>query len=136
MREVEVFNKKFAEWSKKLLAGDIILLYGEVGVGKTQAVRAIVEGFGGKFVQSPTFAIHQRYKTNFLPIDHLDLYRIKNQKDLESTGFWEILNDESSITFVEWAEKLDADDLPIDRRIWLIKIQSDDGDRKIRVKEL
>ena len=83
----------------------IILLSGEMGVGKTQMVRSFCQQFGcEKEVSSPTFAIIQEYASSLGIIHHADLYRIENQDELENTGFWEVFNKPKGIIFIEWPD--------------------------------
>lgn len=110
--------------SKSVKAGDILLLKGKVGAGKTQTVKYLVEAMGGQWVSSPSFAIHQRYQTSLMPVDHIDLYRIKNDTDLESTGFWDLLEVEDALLIIEWAERLGSNVWPRFRNIIEIEIET------------
>lgn len=103
-------------WVKDLRPGDIILLSGQMGAGKTFLVRTVVEALGGTVANSPSFALHQRYGTPSVAIDHVDLYRLKNDADLESTGFWDLMDDSNNILFVEWADRLPETVWPRERR--------------------
>ena len=73
--------------------GDVIAMYGDLGAGKTVfvsgAARAL--GFDG-FVTSPTFAIVNEYQGGKYPIAHFDMYRITDENDLFSTGFYDYLD--------------------------------------------
>ncbi len=87
------------------LDGGLILLIGELGSGKTTFVRGLAKGLGidEKIVRSPTFVImsvYEGYKTLY----HIDLYRLNDYEELFYVGIDEILNDESSIIAVEWAD--------------------------------
>lgn len=86
----------------------IVLLEGEMGVGKTQLVKLFCESFGcdGE-VSSPTFSIIQEYPSSLGPIHHVDLYRIENLDELEHTGFWEIFSKTKGVVFIEWPQRLD-----------------------------
>jgi tRNA threonylcarbamoyladenosine biosynthesis protein TsaE len=75
------------ELIKKFSARQLLLLNGEMASGKTTFVSTLVQSRGGSFANSPTYSIHQTYSTPNGPIDHIDLYRLKNDQDLESTGF-------------------------------------------------
>lgn len=98
---------------KTLLSGrDIILLSGPMGVGKTEFVRALVANFQGENITSPSFAIHNNYSAGALSIDHLDLFRIEGDDDLESTGFWDLFDQSSGLIVLEWAEKIESNLLP------------------------
>lgn len=92
----------------------ILLMSGEVGAGKTTSVQMIAELLGMKDVQSPSFAIHLRYE-NFQgkSLDHVDLYRLKDDDDLESSGFWDLFSQTDSLVIIEWANRLDLDYLPL-----------------------
>ena len=93
--------KKFSETLKP---NDIILLYGDLGAGKTCFVNGILQGFG--FTDggsSPTFTIVNEYPSN-PPVNHFDLYRIKNPDELYEIGFFEYL-DSGRINIIEWPER-------------------------------
>ena len=98
--------------SKKISAGDIIFLYGEIGVGKTTFVRFFINslesknGIKNSEVLSPTFNIVYDYDVGNLKIHHYDLYRLKNYKDISQLGMFETSND--SIKIVEWPELIDS----------------------------
>src|SRR5262245_26383736 len=91
------------QWLQQLGEQELILLEGPLGVGKTRLVRAVVEQLKGKWVSSPSFAIIQRYPCEKLAVDHVDLYRMKNMADLDSTGFWDLFDQSQARIFVEWA---------------------------------
>ncbi|MBV2167849.1 MAG: tRNA (adenosine(37)-N6)-threonylcarbamoyltransferase complex ATPase subunit type 1 TsaE [Bdellovibrio sp.] len=92
----------------------ILLMSGEVGAGKTTSVQMIAEILGMKDVQSPSFAIHLRYENaQGKTLDHVDLYRLKDDDDLESSGFWDLFAQKKSLVIIEWANRLDFDYLPL-----------------------
>jgi ATPase, YjeE family len=92
----------------------ILLLNGDVGAGKTTSVQFIAEILGLKNVQSPSFAIHLRYENpNGRGLDHIDLYRLKDEDDLESSGFWDIFAQREGLVIIEWSQRLDVDYLPL-----------------------
>ena len=91
--------------SKRITEGSLILLNGEMGSGKTQFVRFLCDSLGViSNVSSPSFLILNKYdtKTN-LEIFHFDFYRIKDSRDLEEIGFFEILESNKGVVIVEWA---------------------------------
>ncbi len=95
--------------------GDVLLLIGHFGVGKTQLVKGIVQGLDSTdLVTSPSFVIineYQSHKHRPAPrIYHIDLYRIENSAELATIGLDEILNSQN-ICLIEWAERA-ADWLP------------------------
>ena len=102
-------TRKFSENISKIInEGDIIFLYGEIGVGKTTFVRNIINFLENKNkikkseVLSPTFNIVYDYNVGNLKILHYDLYRIKNYKDISQLGMFETYLDH--IKIVEWPE--------------------------------
>jgi len=90
-----------------------LLLTGPLGVGKTTFVQTLLEKENSKpqSVSSPAFAI-QHYYPAPLNAYHMDLYRLKNDKDLEFTGFWDVFSDTQKLILIEWAERLNKELLP------------------------
>ena len=97
----------------KLKPGNKVFLYGEMGVGKTTFVRYLINGFQKKNklrlteVTSPTFNLLSEYKINNLTIKHYDLYRLKNEREIDSLGLFE--EEPDSIILVEWPEIIKRD---------------------------
>ncbi len=89
-----------------LQRGDIILLDGELGAGKTHLSKGIVAGTGSThLVTSPTFVFINEYRTaSQLTIFHIDLYRIGTNSELDSIGLADATNG-SGICLIEWAER-------------------------------
>jgi tRNA threonylcarbamoyladenosine biosynthesis protein TsaE len=93
---------------KKLKLGDVIFLYGEIGVGKTTFVRYLINGFQKENniklteVTSPTFNIINEYEINQTKINHYDLFRIKSVEETNNLGLFDNLS--NSITLVEWPQ--------------------------------
>lgn len=96
-----------------LRAGSLVKLYGELGTGKTTMVKGIARAFGIEKddVISPSYTIITEYESS-PRFYHLDLYRIAGSRDLESTGIWDCIG-EDSVTVVEWPEHAE-DELPKD----------------------
>jgi len=82
-----------------------VLLYGDLGAGKTTFVKGVASAFGipPMDIGSASFVIVAEYDTQ-PPFYHIDLYRIENERDIEVLGIWEYL--ESGVSVVEWAERL------------------------------
>lgn len=94
-----------------LQSGDTVGLYGNLGSGKTVMVKGIARSLhiDGRDITSASFTIITEYQTK-PPFFHIDLYRITNAAELDSTGIWECLG-RNAISVIEWAEKL-GDDIP------------------------
>ena len=91
--------------------GDVIFLYGEIGVGKTTFVRGLINNFevqrgtNESQILSPTFNIVFDYVIKELKIMHYDLYRLKNSKDINELGIF--VESENCITLIEWPELIE-----------------------------
>ncbi len=102
--ETEALGARLAE---VLGAGDVVAFYGELGAGKTAFTRGALGkmGFSGS-VTSPTFTIVNEYKNEKYSVAHFDMYRIENEDELYSTGFYDYL-DGNNILFIEWTENIE-----------------------------
>lgn len=116
----------------------ILLLSGDVGAGKTTSVQMIAQILGLDHVQSPSFAIHLRYENSAgLTLDHLDLYRLQDDDDLESSGFWDLFAQEKGLIIIEWAQRLNYEYLPMNWKKFEIKIEVlDQTSRRITTQEI
>ena len=109
LEDTENFSKNI---SKIINMGDIIFLYGEIGVGKTTFVRFFINhlenknGIKNSDVLSPTFNIVYDYDVGNKKIFHYDLYRLKNYKEISQLGIFETSSD--SIKIVEWPELIES----------------------------
>lgn len=128
-------TQKFAvEFAKTLKPRDILCLYGDLGSGKTTFVQGLARGLGIKNrIISPTFIIARHYKIRDLVFYHIDLYRTETIHDFLSIGLDEILEDNSNIVAVEWAEKL-KDMLPQKRIDIKFKLVND-NEREITIEK-
>ena len=109
LEDTQNFSKNI---SKTISAGDIIFLYGDIGVGKTTFVRFLINhlesknGIKKSDVLSPTFNIVYDYDVGENKILHYDLYRLKNYRDISQLGMFETSN--NHIKIVEWPELIES----------------------------
>ena len=107
--ETENIAKSFAE-SLNLGEPHFIAMYGDLGVGKTAFVRGLASVLApSSGVKSPTYTVVNEYKGENLPLYHFDVYRIEDEDDLYSVGFYEYL--QKGICVVEWSENIE-DSIP------------------------
>lgn len=101
--ETAKFAEKFAE---KLAGGEVILLCGELGAGKTAFVRGLAKGLGiTENVTSPTFALMNSYKGR-LTLVHIDAYRLGSGKEAYEAGLTEYFYAADTVCCIEWAENI------------------------------
>lgn len=114
-----------------LKSGDVIAYSGGLGAGKTTITRGISIGLGlGDEVISPTFSLVNEYTGENTRLYHFDMYRITSPDDLETTGFYDYLED-GGILAIEWSENIESE-LPENTiRINIDRI--DDNTRKITI---
>lgn len=106
--ETKRFSKSIAS---KLKPGDILALYGDLGSGKTTFTRYLVEELGiPSRVQSPTFVIVRKHHGgigNIKTVNHVDLYRLTSQEEINEIGISELFKEKDSITVIEWPELIE-----------------------------
>ena len=90
--------------AETLRAGDVIALCGQLGAGKTHAVKGLLSGLGSdEDATSPTFSIVHEYQHARLPVFHFDFYRMKSAEEVINIG-WDEYVDEPGVIIVEWAD--------------------------------
>ena len=99
--------EKISNKIKKILSpGDVVFLYGQIGVGKTSFARILINGYEHQKklkkseVLSPTFNIVFEYDIKDFTIEHYDLYRLKNEKEIKNIGLFENLEKSIIIVFL------------------------------------
>ena len=133
IRELEKIADKI---KNKLLLGDVVFLYGEIGVGKTTFARLLINSFESEKkikkseVLSPTFNIVFEYEIKEFTIKHFDLYRLKNDNDIKNVGLYENL--EKSITLIEWPELIK--NKPQNRLDLFFEYEEDYNERSLIIK--
>jgi tRNA threonylcarbamoyladenosine biosynthesis protein TsaE len=91
--------------ARKIRAGDVLALAGDLGSGKTQFVKGLVKGLGcAEVVTSPTFTLLHEYRGGPFPIYHFDFYRIENLAALRAIGFDETIFG-NGVSVIEWADR-------------------------------
>ena len=108
---------------ERLRVGDVVLLTGELGAGKTTFVRGVAQGTGSKApVASPTFQLVRVYPGR-VQLAHVDLYRVENSAELRDLGLEELA--EQGAVVVEWGDRIEVDGAA------LIHIEHLGGDRRL-----
>ena len=121
---------------KILLPGDVIFLYGQIGVGKTTFARLLINNYENEKklkkseVLSPTFNIMFEYDIKNFTIEHYDLHRLKNEKEITNIGLF--ANLEQNITIVEWPELIKKK--PINRIDLFFEYSKDMNERTLIIK--
>ncbi len=88
-----------------LEAGDVLVLTGDLGAGKTQLTKGIAQGMGvSDDVCSPTFNILMVHEGSEMPLYHFDLYRLESADELEDTGLYDLLGSDGPCV-IEWGEQ-------------------------------
>ena len=122
---------------KKIKVGDAILLYGDIGVGKTTSARILINLLQKKNnlkiteVPSPTFNIVHEYLIKNILVAHYDLYRLSSKKECNNIGLNEDLD--NKINIIEWPEKIQKK--PIDRIELYFRYKNNFVSRSLKIKK-
>ena len=123
---VEMTKQLGSTLASYVRVGDVVVLNGDLGAGKTHFVQGVAQRLGVcDAVTSPTFNILLSYQTSGgLPLHHFDLYRLDSSDQLEDIAYYETL-DGDGVSFVEWGEKFPAE-LPCSYLQITITVNDDD----------
>jgi tRNA threonylcarbamoyladenosine biosynthesis protein TsaE len=118
-----------AQWAQTLMPDTAILLYGDLGAGKTTFVRGLARGLGiTEPVRSPTFTLTHEYTIQQppalrgLPFFHIDLYRIETAVQLHTLGLDEVF-ERGGVAAIEWAERLERWGAPLPvAHLWTVRL--------------
>lgn len=118
--------------AENLKSGDVICLFGDLGVGKTVFTKGVCRALGtDEYISSPTFTIVNEYEAKEFSISHFDMYRIEDTSELIEIGFEEYLS-KDGICIIEWPENI-YDELPKNRIEVTIERVSFDEEQKRKV---
>lgn len=124
--ETEALGARLAEL---LGPGDVVVVSGEVGAGKTTLIRGACRALGIESpVTSPTFTIGHRYRGGRLPVAHLDLYRLEGGLEGEDPALLDDYLVADAVAFVEWPAV--AEPRLADRRVLAVRLDHAGGDRR------
>ncbi len=135
----EIETEKLAsKFSKKLKPGNIVFLYGEMGVGKTTFIRYLInflqEDNQLKIteVTSPTFNLLNQYQINQIKIDHYDLFRLKTVEEIKNLDLFD--DNTNTITLIEWPQIIK--EKPKNLIELIFKYEKDHQKRSVQIKGL
>ena len=97
--------KEVAQLLLETVNSKTILFYGDMGVGKTTLIKALVSELGGGQVSSPTFSIVNEYAIKNGLVYHFDFYRLSNEMEAVQSGLDEMI-DSGNTCLIEWAERI------------------------------
>ena len=121
------------EIGRSLQGGDVVLLEGDLGAGKTTLTRGILQAFGWQgAVKSPTYTIVEPYEQLGTSVYHFDLYRLDGVDELEALGYRDYLRADS-IILIEWPQRVPT---LADMATMAIHIDYADTGRQVRIQRL
>lgn len=129
--ETELFAENLA---KTFVGGEVLLLHGDLGAGKTHFVKGLAKGLDiDDVITSPTFALHNSYEGR-VTLNHFDFYRIDDPEEVAILGLDDFFYDKHAIAAIEWSENI-KELLP--RKYIDVTIDKlDETTRKITIREI
>lgn len=113
------------ELGRLVRAGDVLVLTGDLGAGKTQLTKGIARGMGiGDDVTSPTFTIEMVYEGPTMPLYHFDLYRLDDADQLDDTGLFDALGGDGPCV-IEWGEQFSKEIGPERVDVYLTRLDDE-----------
>jgi tRNA threonylcarbamoyladenosine biosynthesis protein TsaE len=136
----EKTTKELAKnFSNYLKGGEVIFLYGEIGIGKTTFVKHLINQFQiNKKIQttevlSPTFNLLNEYELKDLVIKHYDLFRLKDKSEIKNLDLFD--NNQSTITLIEWPQLIDKENVVKSINL-VFKYENELNDRSVKIEGL
>ena len=123
--------KLASEFANGINPGDVIVLNGQLGAGKTFFIKQALLKLGVNTVSSPSFAIINEYKGK-IKYYHADFFRLKNIEELYDIGWQDYLNEDEAVVFIEWGNLLPAA-LP-NKRLEIQIFLNEDFSREFNIK--
>ena len=120
-----------AELGRRLMGGEVLLLHGPLGAGKTVFVKGMAFALGVDVdeVTSPSFTLVNRYGDGRLTLYHVDLYRLdEGAGAAHAVDLDELLADERAVLAIEWAERMGR--YPLPAPVWHVRIEGDGEERR------
>ncbi len=136
LSSIKDLNSLSSQIQRIISPGDVLFLYGEIGVGKTTFARQLIHNFETKYkiknseVLSPTFNLLFEYEIKNFFIMHYDFYRLKNKMEIKNLGIFEKLN--KNIILIEWPELVE--NKPNDRIELFFEYSNNMNKRIINIK--
>ncbi len=130
LRETEKFGRLIGKIAR---TGDVILLFGDLGAGKTTLTQFVARGLevpSDNYITSPSFSLMNQYFGR-LPLYHIDCYRLENEDDVEASGLLDYIVADG-LTVIEWPDRLGS--LSPDDRLEIEFISERDEERLVKIK--
>lgn len=133
----EETKKVAAELAASLTGGELVLLEGALGAGKTTFAQGLAEALGAHgAARSPTFTVMNAYRVahpSIREMVHLDFYRLKGAEEARALGLEEWLGRPDAVVVAEWPPE--ALPVPPGTRVILVSLQEDDGGRSVTIEK-